>query len=201
MLNNPSPSSFTPKKGFHGYTLLDCTQETTQMMSVIDNAAFPDFVKAFGSELNNHMHFCPTEPYIYLSIEIDTRKKLFGLLAVSENEINTDFSNEVKSQQPRIPKLICDPKRKQLVEEFFLSSVPLNSYFQKISISQNLTTDSELQHVLTVLVENDDIFSKFTYVFGKISQDFHVKRKMMLHYRSVDLPRFLCIIGIDWNFS
>ena len=64
MLNNPNPSSITIRKGIFGYTLLDCTQETTQRMSVIDNVAFIDFLKAFDSELNNDMHVCSTEPYI-----------------------------------------------------------------------------------------------------------------------------------------
>ena len=39
MLNNPNPNSITNKKGILGYTLLDCTQETTQTMSVIDKVA------------------------------------------------------------------------------------------------------------------------------------------------------------------
>ena len=47
MLKNPSPNSITIKKGILGYTLLDFTQQTAQMMSVIDNVAFIDFVKAF----------------------------------------------------------------------------------------------------------------------------------------------------------
>ena len=44
MLNNPNPKSITNKNGNLGYTLLDCTQEATQTMSVIDNVAFFDFV-------------------------------------------------------------------------------------------------------------------------------------------------------------
>ena len=58
MLNNPNPNSISIKMGILGYTLLDFTQETTQTMSVIDNVAFIDFVKAFDSELNNDMHVC-----------------------------------------------------------------------------------------------------------------------------------------------
>ena len=69
MLNNPNPNSITIKKGFLGYTFVDCTQETTQTMSVIDNIAFINFVKAFNSELNNDMHVCSTEPYIFSSTE------------------------------------------------------------------------------------------------------------------------------------
>ena len=72
MLNNPNPISISIKKGILGYTILDCTQETTQTMSVIDNAAFIDFVKAFESELNNDMHVCSTEPYNYSLTEIDS---------------------------------------------------------------------------------------------------------------------------------
>ena len=45
MLNNPNPNSITIKKGILGYTLLVCSQETTQTMSVIDNVAIIDFVK------------------------------------------------------------------------------------------------------------------------------------------------------------
>ena len=65
LLKNPNLSKNTFKEGIPGYNLLDCAQETTQTMSVIDNVAFIDFVKAFDSELNKDMHICSTEPYIY----------------------------------------------------------------------------------------------------------------------------------------
>ena len=64
MLNNPNPICITIKEGILGYTLRDCTQETTQMKSVINNVAFIDFVEPFDSELNNDMHVCSTEPFI-----------------------------------------------------------------------------------------------------------------------------------------
>ena len=113
MLSNPNPNSITIKKGILGYTLHDCTQETTQTMSVIDNVAFIDFVKAFDSELNNDGHVCSTEPYIYSLTDIDSQNKL-SELALSQNELATYFSDEVESLQPKMPKLACDIKRKQL---------------------------------------------------------------------------------------
>ena len=61
MLNNPNPNSITNKKGSLGYNRLDCTQETIQTTSVIDNVAFIEFVKAFDSELNIDMQVCSTE--------------------------------------------------------------------------------------------------------------------------------------------
>ena len=100
MLKNPNPNSITFKKAILDYTFLDCIQETTQMMSAIDNAAFINFVKAFDSDLNNDMHICSTEPYIYSLTEIDSRNKLFGT-AVSQNELAANFSNEVESLQQR----------------------------------------------------------------------------------------------------
>ena len=127
MLNNPNPNSFTIKKGILGYIFLDCTQETTQTMSVIDNLAFINFVKAFDSELNNDMHVCSTEPYIFSLTEIDSRNKLYEM-AVSQNELALDFSNEVKSLQPRMPKLACDTKRKLLMKSSCLSSVLLHKH-------------------------------------------------------------------------
>ena len=63
-LKNPNPNSVSIKQGILGYILPDCTQETTHTMSVTDNVAFIDLVKAFESELNKDMHFCSTEPYI-----------------------------------------------------------------------------------------------------------------------------------------
>ena len=48
-------------------------------MSLIDNTAFINFVKAFDSELNNDMHVCSTEPYIYSLTEIDSRNKIFEM--------------------------------------------------------------------------------------------------------------------------
>ena len=123
MLNKPNPKSITIKKGILGYTLLDCTQETTQTMSMIDNVDFIDFARAFDSQLNNDMHICSTEPYIYSLTEIDSRHKL-SEMAVSQNELATDFSNEVKFLQPRMPNLACDTKRKQLKEKFFSEFSP-----------------------------------------------------------------------------
>ena len=64
MLNNLKFNSATIKKGIIGYTLLDCIQETTELMSVIDDVAFFEFVKAFDPELNKDLQFFPTEPYI-----------------------------------------------------------------------------------------------------------------------------------------
>ena len=99
----------------------------TQTMTAIDNVAFIDFVKALDSELNNDMHVCSTEPYIYSLTKIGSRNKL-SEMAVPQTELATDFSNEVKSLQPRMPKLACDTKRKQLSEKFFLSSVLQNKH-------------------------------------------------------------------------
>ena len=59
-------------------------------MSVIDNVAVIKFVKAFDSELNNDLHVCSTEPYIYSLIEIDSQKKLSEMV-VSENALATPF--------------------------------------------------------------------------------------------------------------
>ena len=177
MLNNPNPNSITIKKGILGYTLLDCTQETTQPMSVIDNVAFIDFVKAFDSELNNDMHACSAEPYIYSLTEIDSRNKL-SEMPVSQNELATDFSDEVKSLQPQMPKLACDIKRKQPNENFFSEFSPTEQTFLKnFDFSESDITDSELLHLLRVLIENNDVFSKFTYDVGKITHEFHVKFK------------------------
>ena len=177
MLNNPNPNSITIKKGILGSTLLDFTQETTQTMSVIDNGAFIDFVKAFDSELNNDMHVCSTEPYIYSLTEIDCRNKL-SETAVSQNDLATDFSDEVKSLQPQMPKLPCDIKRKQLNEKFFSEFSPTEQTFLKnFDFSESDITDSELQHLLRVSIENNDVFSEFTYDVGKITQEFNVKLK------------------------
>ena len=122
MLNNANPKSITIKKGILGYTLLDCSQETTQTMSVIHNVALIVFVTAFDTELNSDMYVSSAEPYIYSLTEVDSGNKLSEML-VSENELATNFSDEVKSLQPQKPKLACDIKRKQLNEKFFLSSV------------------------------------------------------------------------------
>ena len=106
-------------------------------MSVIDNVAFIDFVKAFDSELNSDMHVCSTEPYIYSLTEIDSRNKLSDM-ALSQTELATDFSNEVKSLQPRMPKLACVAKRKQLNEKFFSVFSPTEQTFLRNLIFLNL---------------------------------------------------------------
>ena len=80
-----------------------------------------------------------------------------------------------------------------LTKSSFLISVLLNKRF--FDFSESDITDSELQHFLRVLIENNDVFSKFTYDVGKITQEFHVKlkkdaelrkqrpSKVPLHYR------------------
>ena len=197
MLNNPNPNSINIEKGILGYTLLDCTQETTQTMNVIDNVAFIDFVKAFESELNNDMHVCSTEPYIYSLTEIDSRNKL-SEMAVSQNESATDFSNEVKSLQPQMPKFACDTKRKQLNEKFFSEFSPAEQTFLKnFDFSESDITESELQHLLGALIENNDVFSKFTYDVRKITQQFHVKLKKDAEIRKQRPSKVPCFTEID----
>ena len=90
MLNNPILNSLTFKKEIISYTLLDCTQETAQTMSVIDSVVLIEFVQAFDPELNNDLHVCSSEPYFYSLTEIDSRKKLFDM-AVSRNELARNF--------------------------------------------------------------------------------------------------------------
>ena len=47
---------------------------------------------------------------------------------------------------------------------------------KNFDFSESETTDSEL-HLLRVIVENNDVFSKFTSDVGKITHEFHVKSK------------------------
>ena len=69
---NLNPSSLIIRKGILGYTRLDCTQETTKTMSVIDNVGFIEFVEALDSELNKDLHVCSTEPYLFSLTKIDS---------------------------------------------------------------------------------------------------------------------------------
>ena len=87
-------------------------------MSVIDNVACIEFVQASDPEMNNDLHLCSTETYIYSLTEIDAGNKLSGM-TVSHDVITTDFSDEVKSLQPQIAKLALDVKRKQLEKSSF----------------------------------------------------------------------------------
>ena len=110
MLNNPNPKILTIRKGILGYTFLDCSQETIQTMSLIDNVFFVEVFEAVVSELKNDLYVCSTKPYNYPSTEIDHQNKLSEMV-VSENELATDISCEVKCLQPRNLKLACDTKR------------------------------------------------------------------------------------------
>ena len=127
MLNNPNTNSITIRKRILRYTLLDSVRETSQM-SVVDNVAFSEFLKAFDSQWNEDLHVCSTEPYIYSLTEIDTRKQM-AESAVSQNELATDFSNEAKSLQPKMPKLASDTKRKQLDDKFYAEFSPAERTF------------------------------------------------------------------------
>ena len=112
-------------------------------MSVIDNVAFIDSVRAFDSELSNDLHVCSTEPYIYSLTEIDSRNRLTEM-AGSQNKLATEFSIEVKSLQPRMLKFACDTKRQQLGEEFFSEFSPTERKFLKnfIFSESDIITDS-----------------------------------------------------------
>ena len=144
----------------------------TQMMSVIDNVAFIAVFTASDPEMNNDLNLCSTEPYVDPLKEIGSRNKLSGM-TVSQDETATDFSNEVKSLQPRISKMVCDVIRKQLDEKFFPEFSPIEQTFLKnFDFSVSDITDSELQHSLRVLNKNNDVFSKFTYDIGKNTQEF-----------------------------
>ena len=149
VLNNLNRSSLIFKKGILGYTLLDWSQEMTQT-SVIYNVAFNELVKAFGSELNKDLHDCSTEPYIPSSTKIDSQNKM-SEMAVSQNELVTGFPNEVKFPQPRMPRMACDTKRKQLNEKFLSEFSPTECMFLEIfDFSGSDITDSEVQHLLIV---------------------------------------------------
>ena len=80
-------------------------------MSIIDNIAFTEVLKAFDSELNNDLQVCSFEPYIYSIKEIVSRNK-FSKMAASQNKIATVFYNECKPSQPQMPKLASHIKRK-----------------------------------------------------------------------------------------
>ena len=82
---------------------------------------------------------------------------------MSQNGLATDFYDEVKSLQPQMPKLASDIKRKQLNEKFLSEFSPTEpTFLQNFVFSESDNTDSELQHLLRVLIENNEVFSKFT---------------------------------------
>ena len=146
MLNNPNCNVLAFRKGILGYTFIDCSQKTTQTMSLIDNVFFIEVFKAVVLELKKDLYVCSTEPYNYSSTEIKYQNKL-SEMPVSQNELATDISYEVKSLQPRNLKAACDAKRKQLNEEFFPKLGPTESLFLKAFIfSESDITDSQLQH-------------------------------------------------------
>ena len=61
---------------------------------------------------------------------------------------------------------------------FFSEFSPTEQTFLKnFHFFESGITDSELQHLFRVLIENNDVFSKFTYDVGKITREIHVKLK------------------------
>ena len=175
MLNNPNPNSITIRKGIFGYTLLDNVRKTLQMMSVVDNVAFIEYLKASDSQWNKDLHVCSSEPYIYSLTEIDSRKQM-AKSAVSQNELETDFSNEMKSLQPKMPKLASDIKRKQLDDEFYAEfSRAERTFLEQFDFSESGIDDRELQHLFRILVENNDVFSNILTMLEKLPKSFMYK--------------------------
>ena len=169
----------------------------TQTMTAIDNVAFIDFVKALDSELNNDMHVCSTEPYIYSLTKIGSRNKL-SEMAVPQTELATDFSNEVKSLQPRMPKLACDTKRKQLSEKFFLSSVLQNKHSWKSLMFLNLILSTVNYSIYWKFWLKTITFSlNLLMMLEKSRKNSMLNWKRRLNYGSNDLPKYLCCTEID----
>ena len=54
---------------------------------------------------------------------------------------------------------------------------------KNFDVSESDITDSDLRHLLNTLIENNDVFSKFTYDVGNITQEFHVKLKKDVELR------------------
>ena len=80
------------------------------------------------------------------------RKKRSGL-TVSQDELATDFSNEVKLLQPRTAKIARDVKRRQIDDNFLSEFIFIDKTFLKLfEFSVSDTTDSEPQHILRVLI-------------------------------------------------
>ena len=166
-------------------------------MSVIDNIACIDFVKASDCELNIDLNVFSTIPHTYSLTESDSRNKL-SEMAVSQIEVATDFYNEVKTLQPRMPKLTCDTERKQLDEVSFPEFSPTERMFlEKVDFLEVDIRYSELQHLLRVLAENSDVFFNFTNDYGKVTQEFHVKLKEDSELRKKNLSKILCITTTD----
>ena len=125
--------------------------------------------------MNNDSHDCSTEPNIYSLTEIDSRNKL-SEKAVSRNELATIISNMVKSLQVRLRKFSFNHKQKQLNEEFFSEfSLTERMFLQKFTFSESDISDRGVKRLKRVLVESNDLFSKFTSDFGKNKHEFHVK--------------------------
>ena len=116
-------------------------------MSIIDNIVITEFLKASDSELNNDLHVCSIEPFIYSVSEIDSRNNL-SETAVPQNELATDFSDEVKCLQPRMPKMTGGITRKQLSEQFYSKFSPTErTVLKNFDFSESDITDSEIQQL------------------------------------------------------
>ena len=93
-------------------------------------------------------------------------------MAVLQNELATDFSNEVKSLQPRMPKMACDTKRKQVGEVFFSEFSPTERMFLKnFAFSESDIIDSALQLLSRIFVENKDDSSCLPMILEKSSKN------------------------------
>ena len=125
----------------------------------------------------------------FFSTEIVSRNKLPEIACSLQNELATDFSIEVKSLHSRMPKLACNTKRKDLVEKFFSVISPSERMFsENFNLSKPNITDNELQHLLTVLLENNVVLSNSTCDVGKITQEIHVKLKKYPELRKQRRP-------------
>ena len=90
------------------------------------------------------LHVCSTEPYIYSLAESASRKHQ-AESAISQNELATDYSNEAKSLQPKMPKLASDMKRKQLDDEFYAEFSPAElTFLENFDFSEFDIHDREL---------------------------------------------------------
>ena len=119
-------------------------------------------------------------------------------MSVSKNDLATDFSNEVKSLQPRMPKLACDAKRKQLGEEFVSDLSPTERILlRNFNVSESDITDSELRNLLRIQLKTMTSSLYLLMLLEKTRKGSMSSWKKMLNYGNNDLPKYLCTTGID----
>ena len=196
LLNNPNSHHITLNKGTLGFISHDLSSKnaTQKNFRITDNVAFIESKAGCAEELQSFFEVCSV-PQSIEHVNHIAESESIGQLDF--DELPTDFSEEAKSLKPEASHLKEAPiwSKEDVQESISGFSKKDQEFLLKFDFSQTDLTPDEFALPTRILIEDQDVYSKFQYDVGRIKQEFSVKlkpgselkrqrpSKVPLHYR------------------